>query len=865
MRKYLYIILAASVMLSCVDEKMTVKDSIDDNVTVEYMSGQSVVKFSEMMAADLEEAVAAGSIQTKSSAANALFSELGVTSLERLFPHGGRYEARMRKAGLHRWYVVNYDKNVSFTKSSKGMLDLPGVEVVEPVVPIVRTDVVYNDPRFAEQWGMNNVETENGKFDINVTPVWANYTKGTPNVVVAVVDAGVDLQHEDLKFNLASKHYNAVKDSEGVNVIEADPHGTHVAGVVAATGNNGKGVVGVAGGDYAADQKGATIVSCQIFNPDGSTSTDGLAAARAMTWAANNGAVICQNSWGYHADVNADGKISADEKEVALKNVVKDYHKVAIDYFIQYAGCDEDGNQLPDSPMKGGLVVFAAGNDNLANGAPANYEPVIAVGSIASDGSKSSFSNYGDWVDISAPGTAVLSAVPGNEYELMDGTSMACPYVSGVAALVVSYCGKLGFTNEMLKERLLESANTELVPVSLGVGGLVDAMGAITYGDDKAPAKVTGLAGEVKSNFLNLSWKVPADEDGKPAYGYLVLYSKDADKLAAATATAYSEVDYKICVSEKAAGETVNFTLKAPEFNSEYHVKVIAYSYGANYAEASDAIALTTLENHAPVVENKFEGTAAINPYQRLVIPVTVSEEDGHEYEVVLLDAPANVEFMSPVNGSDYQIVVEGSKVESGTYTVKVKATDEYESSTELAITFTVYPNRAPEKLQDIEDMKFTEKSELEFDMTEYVKDEDGEQLQYTINVSDGKVAHAAVRGNTLYVTALNYGVATVEVVASDIRGEKVEFEFRVLLQDESKPVNVYPLQVKDYVNVATLDEANAEISIFNAAGKTMFTEKAEVSGFAPVRVDMSSYVPGVYSVTVSVDGKKYRQNVVKL
>ena len=865
MKKYLFIILAASLMLSCVEEKMTVKDTADVLSTVEYSSGKAVVKFNDKMTADIEEALASGSMVTKSSAANALFVEYGVTSLERLFPHAGEYEPRTRKAGLHRWYVLTYDQNVTFTRASQGLGGLPGVEKVEPLAPIVRTDI-YDDTRFPEQWGMSNVETENGKFDINVTPVWANYTKGNPNVVVAVVDAGVDLNHEDLKFNLASKHYNAVKDSEGVNVIDADSHGTHVAGIVAATGNNGLGVVGVAGGDYAANQRGATIVSCQIFNPDGSSSADDRAAYRAIKWAADHGAVICQNSWGRSADRNpADGKISDEERDAALNNVVYDHEKEAIDYFITHAGCDNEGNQLPDSPMKGGVVIFAAGNDNLPNGAPANYEPVIAVGSIAADGSKSTFSNYGPWVDLSAPGTNVLSTVPGNEYEFMDGTSMACPYVSGVAALVVSHCGGLGFTNEMLKEKLLQSANTNLVPASLGVGGLVDAMGAITYGDDKTPAKVTDLAGEVKSNFLNLSWTAPADEDGKPAHNYLVLYSKDADKLAAATATAYSEVDYKICISEKAAGETVNFTLKAPEFNAEYHVKVVACSYWGKYAEASDAVALTTLENHAPVVENKFEGTAAISPYQRLVIPVAVSEEDGHDYEVELLDAPENVEFKTPVNGSDYQIVVDGSKVQSGTYTVKVKATEEYGLVSEVSITFTVYPNRAPEKLQDIEDMKFNQKNELQFDMTEYVKDEDGEQLQYTINISDGKVAHAVVRGNTLYVSALNYGVATVEVIASDIRGEQVVFSFRVLMQDESKTVTVYPLQVSDYVNVATSKEANAEISIYNASGKTMFSDELEVSGFAPARVDMSSYAPGVYSVTVSVDGKKYRQNVVKL
>ena len=248
MKKYLFIILAASLMLSCVEEKMTVRDTADVLSTVEYSSGKAVVKFNDMMAADIEEALASGSMVTKSSAANALFVEYGVTSLERLFPHAGEYEPRTRKAGLHRWYVATYDQNVTFTRASQGLGGLPGVEKVEPLVPIVRTDI-YDDTRFPEQWGMSNVETENGKFDINVTPVWANYTKGNPDVVVAVVDAGVDLKHEDLKFNLGPVHYNAITGSEGADVIDGDPHGTHVAGIVAATGNNGLGVVGVAGGD----------------------------------------------------------------------------------------------------------------------------------------------------------------------------------------------------------------------------------------------------------------------------------------------------------------------------------------------------------------------------------------------------------------------------------------------------------------------------------------------------------------------------------------------------------------------------------------------------------------------------------------
>lgn len=854
MRKYLYTFLALSLMLSCVEEKPFVAESPESDAgAADYTCSRSVVRFTDEMAAMIEE----------SSSSEDFLAEFGVASMERLFPDGGEFEQRRREAGLHKWYVVNFDEPLTLTKAAAV---LPGAETVEPVVPVVRT-AMYDDPDFAKQWGLENVVSESGyRFDINVAPVWANYTKGTSNVKVAIIDAGVDVAHEDLAYNCAETHYNAIRDVAGPDVIEPDEHGTHVAGIVAATGNNGIGVAGVAGGDHAAQQKGATIISCQIFNPDGSSSADGLAAARAMTWAADNGAVISQNSWGYHADLNADGKISEDEKQVALVNVVKDYHKDAIDYFIRNAGCDKDGNQLPDSPMKGGVVIFAAGNDALENGAPANYEPVIAVGSIASDGSRSTFSNFGSWVDIAAPGTDIYSTIPDNKYKSLEGTSMACPFVSGVAALVVSHCGKLGFTNEMLKERLVKSANTGLIPSSLGIGGLVDAMGAITYGEDKTPSKVTGLSGNVKSNFVNLEWTAPADEDGKPAYGYLVLYSKDQDKLAAATAENHSEVGYNVCVSYEAAGQTVKHTIRMPEFDSDYYFKVIAYSYGMNYAEASEVITLSTLCNNAPVVENRYEGSGSISPYQTLVIPVAVEEVDGHACEVSLIDAPENVEFKTPATeGGDYKIVIAGSVVKSGTYTVKVKVVDEYGLSTEIPITFTVFENRAPVKTKEMDDIRFSEKGEVSFDLAGYVSDADGEQLKYSITVSDSKVAHAVTRGNMLYVSGINYGHAVIEITASDIRGEKVVLRFHVMMQDETKPVNIYPAQVTRTLNVVTLSEEDASVWISDGSGQILFSTKGRMDIMSPLQVDMGSYAPGVYSVTVAVDGKKHRQNVVKL
>jgi len=174
--------------------------------------------------------------------------------------------------------------------------------------------------------------------------------------------------------------------------------------------------------------------------------------AAAIKYGADNGAIISQNSWGY------DGVTS-------LPAHMKD----AIDYFIQYAGLDENGNQI--GPMKGGVVIFAAGNESLDIGFPASYEPVVTVAAIAADYKATDYTNYGSWIDICAPGGSyddngryleanymIASTYPDNKYVWNLGTSMACPHVSGIAALIASEYGGEGFTPATLKRKLSKGA-----------------------------------------------------------------------------------------------------------------------------------------------------------------------------------------------------------------------------------------------------------------------------------------------------------------------------------------------------------------------------------------------------------------------
>lgn len=444
--------------------------------------GEAKVYFSEEMTALVEEAAGMGTVVTKSSALNDLVSELGITSMRRLFPHAGEFEERTRREGLHRWYKITFDNEIPVTKAGERLLSLPGVNRFFPSRRIRSRAKTPNDTYWGYMWPLSS---DNG---INVKDVWEKYTTGNPDVIVCVVDGGIQLDHPDLKWNcLSSGHYNYV---DGNKTITPHDHGTHVAGTIAAVSNNRTGVTGIAGGDYAAGQRGISLLSHQVFRTRGNEDVSGDTET-AIKEGADHGALISQNSWGYYFDEDHnDDVISAKERELYqyyFENPDSAFVE-AVDYFVKYAGCDNKGNQLPGSLMKGGVVIFAAGNDDIPYGPPANYEPCIAVGATQQNGTRASFSDYGDWVDICAPGVDIASTVPTNEYALMRGTSMACPHVSGVAALLISHFGGAGFTNEKLKEALLGGARK--VPASTGtkpIGPMLDALGAFQLLDYQEP------------------------------------------------------------------------------------------------------------------------------------------------------------------------------------------------------------------------------------------------------------------------------------------------------------------------------------------------------------------------------------------
>lgn len=918
MKKTLLTALAAMLFLACAREEIREGNPEpsqapeEEIVTKNFVpsiaqKGSAIIYLDDTLLAWAEEAGSEGeitkaSLATKANALDPRFAELGIKSMERLFPYDEEFEERTRRENLHRYYKVEFEADVTPTKACSMIESVPGILNVEFELA-TKTYDLPNDPHIAKQWHYYN----DGKAtryckvgcDINVLPVWEEFGYGDPKVKVADVDGGFLITHEDLAWNIAGT-WNSRTNS---TTVTANDHGCHTAGTIAAVNNNGKGGGGIAGGDYKSGKKGVSLYVLQE-----------LSAAN-IKKACDMGCVVVNNSWGYDFS-DSNGNFLPDQAKSAADYGLQRFSSSlasAIDYFTKYGGCDNKGNQLSDSAMKGGVVFFAAGNEDYDRNVIGEYKNVVAVGSVAPNYERAYYSCYGDWVAIAAPGgdqslgnaSGVYSCVSNGGYQFYQGTSMACPHATGTAALALSYCGGPNFTREMLLEAMIETSRNVITTNNKKyIANLIDAYGMTTYWINSAPdsvKKADVAAPVIISNNIEVTFTPQKNEkDTYPTYYYLVAGQSASDVLAfnPRGATVQS-TDLKYSVITVPAGykgsAPLSGRVSTDNFNSDYYLAVIPTNNSKQYTALSEKnlIKIKTLPNEAPAVTFATEAPSAsapvrVNSHQSATVTFTVTDAAGHyvpETDIfsgdiaIVKNLTSKVLKDASLDKVEYSFEIDGKANPNFTdkeiaYELVIKVMDKYNTAREVKVPYVILPNHEPSVPAEEVRYIFTSfNQKMDIDLSTLFEDLDGEDLTYTIDKgSYTSYFEASVAGNKLSLKTKNISKAvTIQVKASDYfatlgKSKPAVLRVRVIFKDPKHVIETYPNPVIDDLYIRTIEEDLTSVTIYSLSGGVLYqsAEGLKSSVWKPIVVDMRGYAPGQYRVEVSYKGSKVANIITK-
>lgn len=847
-----------------------------------------------------------------------ILSRAKANDITPLFPVDKRFVKRHHKAGLDTWYIITLpDSTTSATRSAEqeNIIALPAIEYAGPVrypellgdkspKPYISTamqpkaisEAYFNDKLLPLQWHYNNTgELFNSQIgaDINLYEAWGQ-TTGSPNVIVSIIDGGIDINHEDLHDNIwvnkAEKDGQPGKDDDnngfvddvyGWNFIDENNtiiphmHGTHVAGTIGAVNNNHIGVCGIAGGD-GTPGSGVKLMNSQIFKPgaDGrDQSAEDAQFAQAIVYGADNGAVISQNSWGI---------TDPEEKLTDVPPAVK----AAIDYFIENAGCDDDGNQLPGSPMKGGVVIFAAGNDGKDHKVfPAAYDKVISVASIAPNFRMASYSTHGDWITLSAPGGdetmipnyikseyGVLSTLPDNKYGWLDGTSMACPHVSGIAALILSKYGGQGFTNEKLKEYLLKGTNDIYIdnPDKQGkMGtGYIDADKALSVNKHQAPNAVKDLSLVSDTTRITLSWKTASDPDDKFASWYYVIAS---EKPFGNTIPDFKRPESGLMIQKIRAirnKDTVMYGKSAMlPVGKHYYLSVVSEDRWGNISEPSNMVE-ATVKNGIPVIHMKeLVKKIRITGTEEGELIFHYQDPDNDEMNISLEGDVSTVSIKPDGKKGESILKITTGNLKAGKYKGYFVVTDTHQGVKKHPFEFEVYDNSAPVVTRPIDYINLSFGDKKRVLLGKYFTDPDNHRISYKLSdKGDESIADVQMGSGYLSIIGLKKGVTTIKLHVEDTQKGVLEKSIRVVVSNDSMLYNVAPTETSDFVNIFLNENVKGlvRITLYNAYGQKITRRIINADNNKDTKIDLRSLPLGVYIINIENKDMSKKINIVK-
>jgi thermitase len=387
------IVLTASVTLTAVahDRQSPIDWPFDPGTRTEFVPGEVIVK----LRADVTLSTAA--TQANRASLNAVLTSVGARQADRVF---GVIKLPPQALDLQRIYRVTIDPRLDVLTAAAKLSTDPNVEYAEPNY-LAHAAVVPNDPLYASQWALDK---------INAPAAW-NVVTGTPSVVIAVIDSGIDTTHPDLTgrlwFNPGEIPGNGIDDDNNGyiddvngwnfvgannNIVDDNGHGTQVAGVAGASTNNAIGIAGMCWN--------CRLMIVKAMQAGGAANYSDIAAA--VNYAAAKGAQVINLSVGGYTD------------SATLRAAI-------------------------DAASSTAVIVGGAGNDNVsAPFYPAAYPNVLSVASTTVSDTKAAFSNYGSWIDVAAPGVAISTTFSGGDYGASEGTSLSAPLVAGLAGLIKS-------------------------------------------------------------------------------------------------------------------------------------------------------------------------------------------------------------------------------------------------------------------------------------------------------------------------------------------------------------------------------------------------------------------------------------------